>query len=206
MSKSKVFDGVVMGKLYYLMGKSSSGKDTLYKMLMGNESLGLKKILPYTTRPIRDGEKEGVEYHFTNKAGLDELNEKGKVVESRCYNTVHGDWYYFTVDDENIDFHNNDYLMIGTLESYEKIRDYYGKNLVVDIYIDTDDGIRLERALKREREQKEPKYKEMCRRFLADAEDFSEEKLAKLEVNNRFVNDRLEICYKEICDYIICKK
>ena len=98
-----------MGKLYCLMGKSSSGKDTIYKMLMADKDLGLKKVVPYTTRPIRAGEEEGQEYHFTDKAGLDDLTAKGKVVETRCYKTVHGDWYYFTVDDGNIDLDNNDY-------------------------------------------------------------------------------------------------
>lgn len=191
-----------MGKLYYLMGKSSSGKDTLYKMLMENKDLKLNRIVPYTTRPVRAGEVEGKEYHFIDKEGLDKLVMNGKVVEQRCYNTVHGDWYYFTVDEDSIDFDKNDYLMIGTLESFEKVRDYYGKEKVVDIYIELDDGIRLERALKREREQTEPKYKEMCRRFIADSEDFAEEKLNALDVRNRFVNDDLNKCYDQIVNEI----
>ena len=56
-----------MGKIYYLMGKSSSGKDTIYRELIENEKLSLKTILGYTTRPIREGEKEGVEYETINK-------------------------------------------------------------------------------------------------------------------------------------------
>lgn len=194
-----------MGKLYYLMGKSSSGKDTLYKMLMENEELNLNRIVPYTTRPVREGEVEGQEYHFTDKGGLDELIAKGKVIESRCYNTVHGDWYYFTVD-ADVDFSNNDYLMIGTLESFEKVRDYYGKEKVVDIYIELDDGIRLERALKRERAQAEPKYKEMCRRFIADTEDFSEEKLMAAGIEKRFINDDLDRCFSEIVKMVTVTK
>lgn len=195
-----------MGKIYYLMGKSSSGKDTLYSMLMADEKLKLNRMVTYTTRPIRAGEHEGEEYHFTDKAGLDELVRKGKVIESRCYKTVHGDWYYFTVDDENIDINNNSYLMIGTLESYEKVRDYYGTDKVMDIYIDLDDGVRLERALNRERQQKEPKYKEMCRRFLADADDFAEEKLEALGIKKRFINENLNSCYQEILNYILNNK
>ena len=46
-----------MGKIYYMMGKSSSGKDTLYGMLMKDEKLRLKTVVPYTTRPMRAGEE-----------------------------------------------------------------------------------------------------------------------------------------------------
>ena len=53
-----------MGKIYCIMGKSSTGKDTLFKKILGDESLSLKTIVPYTTRPVRAGEKNGVEYFF----------------------------------------------------------------------------------------------------------------------------------------------
>ena len=55
--------------------------------------------------------------------------------------------------------------MIGTLESYEKIKEYYGEDNVYPIYIEVDDETRIERALKREKKQPEPKFQEMCRRF-----------------------------------------
>ena len=58
-----------MGKIYYMMGKSSSGKDTLQKEL--KEALPeLKTITPYTTRPKRDGERNGVEYFFVSEDTL----------------------------------------------------------------------------------------------------------------------------------------
>ena len=56
-----------MGKIFYLMGKSSSGKDTIYKRLMADTSLGLKNIVLYTTRPIRQGERDGMEYYFVDE-------------------------------------------------------------------------------------------------------------------------------------------
>lgn len=55
-----------MGKIFYLMGKSSSGKDTIFKALLSDGELSLKQIVPYTTRPIREGEQNGVEYFFTD--------------------------------------------------------------------------------------------------------------------------------------------
>lgn len=190
-----------MGHIFCLMGKSASGKDTLYGKLLGDAELSLSRIVPYTTRPIRSGEEEGNQYHFTDKQGLDRLTAEGKVIECRCYNTCHGDWYYFTAD-EDVDLEEKDYLIIGTLESYLKIRDYYGAKKVMPLYVELDDGIRLERALKREREQSQPKYTEMCRRFLADAEDFSEDKLKEAGISRKYINDDLNQCMIELKETI----
>ena len=169
------------------MGKSAAGKDKLYKKLMENEELGLKRLVIYTTRPIRKGETDGVEYHFTDEAGMAALESAGKVIEKRRYDTACGPWYYFTADGE-VDLEHFSYLGIGTLESFGKIRHYYGDERVIPLYIEVEDGIRLERALKREKKQAQPLYEEMCRRFLADQQDFSEEKLAAAGIRERFDN------------------
>ncbi len=187
-----------MGKLIYLMGKSSSGKDTIYKKLLANKELSLEAVVIYTTRPIREGERDGVEYHFTDEAGMYVWEEKGKVIERRSYNTFHGVWHYFTVDDEQFDFANCNRIVIGTLESYLKTKAYFGEEKILPIMIDLDDGIRLQRALDRERKQKNPKYQEMCRRFLADEEDFSEEKQKEAGKLNHFYNGDLSKCLGEI--------
>ena len=70
------------------------------------------------------------------------------------------------------------------------------------VYIEVEDGLRLARAVERERRQAEPKYAELCRRFLADAEDFSEENLARAGISRRFVNNDLDECLSEIEAYI----
>lgn len=186
------------GKIYYVMGKSSSGKDTIYKELLGDKSLNLKTIVLYTTRPIRFGEHDGVEYHFTDEATMREFERQGKLVELRCYNTVHGKWYYFTVDDGQVDLERRSYVGLGTLESYAAMCKYYGNDVMVPIYIEVEDGVRLERALYREKQQKEPKYAEMCRRFLADIIDFSEENIQKCGIVKRYQNNILEDCVSMI--------
>ena len=186
-----------MGHIFCLMGKSASGKDTVFSKLIDNKELSLERMVPYTTRPKRSGETEGVEYHFTDTDGLKSLREKGKVIEERCYHTIHGDWYYFTVDDENVS-KDKDYLLIGTLEVYDKLVSFYGRERVVPVYIEIDDGERLSRAVARERSQSQPKYAELCRRFLADCEDFSEENIKKLGIEKRYDNTNLEKCLNEI--------
>ncbi|MDD3362338.1 MAG: guanylate kinase [Hespellia sp.] len=193
-----------MGKIYYVMGKSSSGKDTIFKALK-EKCPDYKPIVLYTTRPIRAGEADGVEYHFSDEKRLLELETAGKVIELRAYHTKHGVWKYFTVDDGQVDLECNCYLVIGTLESYRKMREYYGKDALVPIYIEVEDGRRLSRALSREREQAEPKYAEMCRRFLADTQDFSEENISAAGIEKRFQNVDFARCLEEIMVYLDVK-
>ena len=178
-----------MGKIFCIMGKSSTGKDTIFKILLQRKDINVNRIVSYTTRPQRSHEKPGEEYNFVSIEEKDKLVAEGKVIEIRKYDTVHGPWFYFTVDDGNVDLDNEDYLMIGTVESFVKIRDYYGEDKVLPIYIEVDDGVRLRRALERERSQEHPKYEEMCRRYLADQQDFSEDNLEKAGITNRFNNN-----------------
>ena len=192
-----------MGRIFYLMGKSASGKDSLYKLLVNDEELNLKTVILYTTRPIREGEEEGREYHFCDYDFYKAAKEADKVIESRTYNTIHGPWTYFTLDDGQIDILNNNYIMIGTLESYEKTREYFGENVMIPVYVTVETGERLTRALEREKLQEAPRYAEMCRRFLADEEDFKQENLERCGINNSFENDILKDCYRRIKQTII---
>ena len=191
-----------MGKVYCVMGKSSSGKDSIYHEIMEKGALGLKPIIPYTTRPIRDGEQDGREYHFCTEDTVQRLQDAGRIMELRAYNTVYGVWKYFTVDDERIDLSKNNYLYIVTLEGYTKIREYFGADRVVPIYIEVEDGERLMRAIAREQKQDVPKYEEMCRRFLADSADFSEEKLVEAGIVRRFQNNDFVQTVQEVTAYI----
>lgn len=191
-----------MGKIFYIMGKSASGKDKIYSILLADRELDLRKMVLYTTRPVREGEENGKQYFFTDDKKLEEFRESGKLIESRSYHTVHGIWTYFTADDGQVKLNEADYLGIGTLESYRQLKEYYGEENVLPIYIQVEDGERLRRALVREQKQEEPKYTEMCRRFLADQEDFSEENIAGAGIRIRFENDDLDICVKNISDYI----
>ena len=190
-----------MGKIYYVMGKSSSGKDTIYKELLKSHP-EFHTLVPYTTRPIREGEHDGVEYYFVDEKRLKEMQQAGQVIEVRSYNTKCGIWTYFTADDGQIDLEQYDYLVNGTLVSYEAMKRYFGKNVLVPIYIEVEDGERLCRALEREKKQQVPRYAEMCRRFLADEKDFAEDNLQRAEITYRFENADLSDCLTKIENYI----
>ena len=192
-----------MGSIFYIIGRSASGKDKIFRALREDPVLNLTRIVRYTTRPVREREKEGVQYHFVTDAELDHFKAAGKVIEEERYETVHGLWRYATIDDGAVDFDAGDYLMIGTIHSFTGLRDYYGADRVHPVYIDVREDNLLERALKRERKQAEPKYKEMCRRFLADSEDFSEENIRRAGITRRFDNTgEFEDCLKEVEEMI----
>lgn len=190
-----------MGKIFCFMGKSSSGKDTLYNSIL-HELNEVKPVIPYTTRPIRDGETDGVEYNFVTNEEFEQMKQENLVVESRSYNTVYGVWNYFT-SIKNLDLENNNYMLINTLEGYNSLKKYFGENKVIPILIEVKDEIRLERALEREKKQKQPKLEEMCRRFLADQEDFSEDKIKASNIDIRYINLDLSMCFNAITNDIL---
>lgn len=199
--------------LFYITGKSASGKDRLYKELLKKfgENTGtgpdagihLRPVVRYTTRPIRTGETDGVQYHFTTEAGLDIFRKAGRIIEECTYQTAAGPWTYATVD-YGIDPRTADYLAIGALAPYIKLRDYFGQRSVILLYINVSDRELLTRSINRESEQETPHYKEICRRFLADSSDFSEEKLAEAGVVRRYDNNGpFEDCLAEIARTIV---
>ena len=187
-----------MGKIFCVMGKSASGKDTIYNKIMQDDSLMLSRIIPYTTRPIRDGETQDKDYHFCNEEDVKRLSAQGRIIELREYNTVYGVWKYFTVREESMDLEKESYAVIGTLDSWNAMKGYFGEEHMLPVYVEVEDGERLSRALARERQQAEPKYTELCRRFLADTEDFSEKHLKEAGITEKFENQDLETCFAQI--------
>ena len=191
-----------MSKIFFVLGKSCSGKDTIFRYLKEKKELNLKTVVGYTTRPMRVGEENGKECFFVERDELEKLKGEGKIIECRDYNTVYGIWSYFTVDDGQINLGKDNYLYIGTLQSYMEMTKYYGDDVVVPLYIEVETGERLSRAVKREREQSNPKYTELCRRFIADEEDFKEENIRKAGINKRYINSDLDKCISEIVETI----
>lgn len=191
-----------MGKIICIMGKSASGKDTLYQKLIEDKELNLVPYVTCTTRPIREGEQDGREYHFCTVRQMQQMEEEGRVIECRTYQTVQGPWHYFTADDGQADLEHFSYLLIGTPESYCRMQEHFGKEKMTAVYVEVEDGERLQRALNRERQQEKPDYREMCRRFLADEKDFSEENLLKAGITRRFQNTDQLTCLNQIRNYL----
>lgn len=163
-----------MSRIFCIVGKSCSGKDTLYARILERYP-ELVPVILHTTRPMRPGEAEGRTYHFVTEEQLRQYEAEGRVLEKRVYRTTQGPWTYFTLRFEL----DADRLVITTLEGARALMDCYGPRAVQVVYLDVDDRTRLLRYIDRESRQEKPDYAEVCRRFLADQDDFSEERLAR---------------------------
>ena len=161
-------------RIFCLVGKSCSGKDTLYAGIL-ERCPELLPVIPHTTRPRRTGEVEGQHYCFVTGEQLRQYEARGQVIEKREYHTVQGLWTYFTLRFPL----EQDRLLITTLEGTKALMDAYGPQAVRVVYLYTDDRTRLLRCMEREERQERPDYAELCRRFLADQSDFSDDKLAQ---------------------------
>ena len=177
-----------MGKIILFMGPSSSGKDTIKRRLIKENKFALKEMIMSTTRPMRTGEVEGREYYFKTVDEMLELGKNGKIIEKRTYETAYGPWHYFTTS-SSIDLDNYNYVGSNTLEGLDKFIKFYGIENIISLLVTIDDGIRLQRALDREKREENPKYQELCRRFLADSIDFSEENINKRPINSIIYNN-----------------
>ncbi len=187
-----------MNRIIVLMGKSASGKDSVFGKILEKYGDNLKTIIPYTTRPMREGEEDGREYHFVGEEDYEKNKKAGRIIEDRGYNTVHGLWRYFTVSDGAFDG-ESDVFLIGTLDTFLSLKKYFKeKKEILPIYIECDDGDRLIRAVNREKIRENPDYRELCRRFLSDDEDFSEEKLKSAGVEIRIYNKDLSECADKV--------
>lgn len=71
-----------------LVGPSASGKTEAAKLLYS--IYGIKKVITHTTRPMRIGEKDDVDYHFVSKEEFLKLKEKNYFIETTLYN---GNYY-----------------------------------------------------------------------------------------------------------------
>lgn len=189
-----------MGKIFMIIGPSSSGKDTIFKKIR-DDNPDLLPIVTYTTRPIRSGEENGKDYFFVTDEDIKRMEDNNQIIEKRVYDTVYGPWTYATAS-TSIDLDNNNYLVVNTLDAYQSLVEHYDKDKIIPLFIKVDDGIRLQRALNREMKQEHPKYAELCRRYLADEIDFSEERLNSLGIDYYFENNDLNECVIEIEDKI----
>jgi guanylate kinase len=147
-------------KLICLFGKSGSGKDTIQKWLVSN--YGMNGIISCTTRPPRDYEQDGVDYHFlTNEEFANKVLDMS-MLEATDFNH----WFYGTP----IEALEKDKINVGVfnIQGIECLLQDARLN-IVPIYINCNDKVRLLRNLNRE---KNPDCKEICRRFMTDDKDF----------------------------------
>lgn len=170
-------------KVIALVGPSGSGKDTLLRECV--KALPLKRIITCTTRPKRENEKDGIDYHFLSGKAFITKIANFEMLEVSSFKTNEGYWYYGT-DIKELD---NDMINIGVFNMHSL--SYLIQDGLVDIYpvyIKANDKDRLFRQLSRETE---PNCLEICRRFISDNQDFDnfEYKDKLLFYNNLEIQD-----------------
>lgn len=155
--------------LVILTGKSASGKDTLLRELTNQH-----EYIPFvseTSRPMRPGERDGVDYHFVSRERFLNDIKEGNLIEHRSYDTLVNrkpdTWYYGTPAYE-LD-PNKNYITVVDLDGAATLQDFYKEEQVITFYINVPDYIREKRAKLRPGFDKS----EWDRRCLDDAVKFS---------------------------------
>lgn len=149
-----------------LVGKAGSGKDTIASILSKNRP-EWNMIVSCTTRPMREGEQEGVNYHYLTNEEFAAKVLNGDMLEVTYFNN----WHYGTAKTSLKDGVN---IGVFNPEGFDCLREtqlYDNEITVVGFYVDVEDKLRMIRQLNRE---SDPDVEEICRRFFADLEDFEE--------------------------------
>ena len=158
-----------MGRIICLLGKSGTGKDTLFRLALSTGEL--RPLIPYTTRPRRLEEVDGLNYHFVTAAEMERMEAAGQIIERRTYQTTQGPWHYFTAAAALAP--DSDYILITTPAALPAIVACFGTKRVVAVLLEAGDQVRLERSIRREAGQPRPDFAEVCRRYLSDEADFA---------------------------------
>lgn len=155
-----------------LLGESGCGKTTVAKILQ--QKYQMKSVVSYTTRPPRDGEIDGVDYHFVSEKEFSRLKKNGSFAETAKYRN----WYYGTV---TRDYEDNA-VAILTPHGLRQVLGHDFPSNIVSFYLDVPRRERLIRILKRGDD-----IEEAYRRSLSDVGQFDG---VWDEVNYRICSDK----------------
>ena len=146
-----------------LIGKTCAGKDTILAEMISR--FNYKPVVTYTTRPARDGEIDGVHYHFIDKSQFRRMKLQGFFAETTSYNVASGGtWYYGT----RLKDLNDDSIIIVNPEGLRELKKNKNLNIVSFLITASEDTIR-KRLSKRGDNPKEAE-----RRLESDRKDFAD--------------------------------
>ena len=139
-----------MNKLFILLGRSASGKDSVMELLLPQLSqLNIEKLPSNTTRPKRIGEIEGREYHFSTLHEFDTLYRCSEIAEYAIYNTKQGFWCYYTKQSDLKLLNDTNLIAIKNPLGYRQLSSGKYRNNIVTILLDCPEYILKERYIKR---------------------------------------------------------
>ena len=181
-------------KLFCILGKSGAGKTTVADSVSRYTNTPL--VVTSTSRPIREGEINGVDYFFRSRKELVDLHKQGLLAEYNIYNN----WLYAT-EVSQVDLSNSSKIIVVDINGYEQLKNVVGEENVVGIYLSVSDKERLLRALNRE---DKPNCGEICRRFMSDKDLFKPLEQRKENLNFYKVknNGNIGQTIKKVCNII----
>ena len=157
-----------MSKVFLIIGKSFSGKDTLLNNIIKDKEFctnnKLNKTIRYTTRPIRPGEIDGVDYHFINDIEYEEKYKYNPNVVISSFDSIYGNVHYIT-DLEKLHKDKN-YIGTGDIDLINGYKNILDDDLCVILLLPPD-WVLFERFCTRDDSVKslDEKYKEIHRRY-----------------------------------------
>lgn len=174
--------------LTILVGMSGSGKDAIQRELVNPENdFEMERVVTATTRPMREGEQNGIDYHFMSRENFLKGIEQNDFIEYRSYKTaVAGKpdtWYYGSPKTE-LD-PDKDYCIILDVQGAKDFVEHYGRENCFVVNVVVRDNVREERAMSRGSFDKS----EWDRRAVDDAVKFSQGRLdavVNFTVDNTF--------------------
>jgi guanylate kinase len=174
--------------IFAIVGPSASGKSTIERKL-GNKRVPsdrIQRIISYTTRPPREMEENGVDYHFVSEKEFTELLSLGFFTEHAQYR----EWNY-GLSLSGIDYENRDFVVVVTPKGYEELVEAVGERWIRSIFINVDERERMLRLVKRGDE-----VDEIIRRIHTDRDDFAGFKSeANFIIQNEDVDKAVDMAY-----------
>ena len=170
------------GELIIISGTTCAGKDTVVKeLLKRNDNLSL--AVSYTSRPIRDGEQEGVDYYFVSPEEFERKIANGDFLE---YAKVHYGMYYGTPKDEikKILANGKDVILVIDVQGAKQIKKMFPETILIFIMA--------------------PSMSEIKRRIIARGKESKEQIIDRF--NYVVVNDEIENAVKKIEAILISEK
>lgn len=156
-------------KLILLIGCMASGKDTILKEMI-NEGYA-EPVISHTSRPMRKGEKDGIEYHFVSAEEMLKMKENNEFIEFKSYKAANNEKWYYGVNKNSLEKGlSKNYILIVDITGMRQIKEYFkdDKDMeITTIFLDVDKETRRKRAIMRDNMTLE-KVKEIERRLEAD--------------------------------------
>ena len=146
-----------------LVGKTASGKTTVANELCKNHHY--KRIITYTTRPMRENEVQDVDYHFISDEQFNKMVENNEFTEYKRYNTAHGVWSYGSVVTLEQELSDDCYVIILTPQGLRNLSRKMSRYIA--FYLNVSLKSQLERLKKRGDEEQQ-----IIKRLINDAKDF----------------------------------